>query len=87
MRNILVTPQFRKDLVEVSKDIFAKADAVLSVLKSNPADVSLKSKKLKIGTNLWRVRVGTHRLIYSFNKDSLILLRIRHRKDVYRGLK
>lgn len=87
MRNILVTPQFRKDLAEVGKNIFAKADVVLSILKLDPVDVSLKSKKLKIGTNLWRVRIGTHRLVYLFNKDSLILLRIRHRKDVYKGLK
>ena len=87
MRNIFVTPQFKKDLAEVNKDIFAKAEVVLSVLKLNSVGASLKSKKLKVGANLWRVRVGTHRLIYSFNKDSLILLRIRHRKDVYKGLK
>ncbi|MDP3764691.1 MAG: type II toxin-antitoxin system RelE/ParE family toxin [bacterium] len=87
MRNIFATPQFKKDLAEVNKDIFAKAEMVLSVLKLNLTDISLKLKKLKIGTNLWRVRVGTHRLIYSFNKDSIILLRIRHRKDVYKGLK
>ena len=86
MRSIFATPQFRKDLVEVSKNIFSRAEAVLSVLKLNPVDVSLKSKKLKIGTDLWRVRIGTHRLVYSFSKNSLILLRIRHRKDVYKGL-
>lgn len=44
MRSIFATPQFRKDLVEVSRDIFTKTDAVLSVLKLNPVDVSLKSK-------------------------------------------
>ena len=87
MRGIFTTPQFRQDLAEVSKNIFYKAEAILSMLKLNPTDASLKSKKLKVGTNLWRVRVGTHRLIYSFSKDSLILLRLRHRKDVYKGLK
>ncbi len=44
MRSIFATPQFRKDLVEVSKNIFSRAEAVLSVLKLNPVDVSLKSK-------------------------------------------
>lgn len=87
MRSVFVTPQFKKDLAEVAKDVFVKAEAVLSQLKSNQIDISLKYKKLKIGTNLWRVRVGTHRLVYTFDKNSLILLRIRHRKDVYRGLK
>ncbi|MBI2052397.1 MAG: type II toxin-antitoxin system RelE/ParE family toxin [Candidatus Sungbacteria bacterium] len=56
------------------------------MLKLNPVDAALKSKKLKVGINLWRVRVGTHRLVYSFDRDSLTLLRIRHRKDVYKGL-
>ncbi len=87
MRDILATPQFSKDLREIPKEIFARADSLLPVLKANPSDVSLKPKKLKIGANLWRIRIGTHRLIYSFTKNSLILLRIRHRRDVYRGLK
>lgn len=87
MRNIFATPQFRKDLAEVPRDIFARADTALSVLKLNPTSISLRSKKLKIDKNLWRIRVGTHCLVYSFNKDSVILLRIRHRKDVYKGLR
>lgn len=87
MRSVLATTQFKKDLREVPKEIFDRADALLQVLKINPTDISLKPKKLKIGENLWRIRIGVYRLIYSFTKDSLMLLRIRHRKDVYRGLK
>ena len=56
MRNIFITPQFKKDLSEVYKNIFVKADTVLFILKLNPIDFSLKPKKLKIGKNLWRVR-------------------------------
>lgn len=87
MLNVLVTPQFRKDFVKIAKEISLRSEFAVSVLKLNPTDVSLKPKKLKIGDDLWRVRLGTHRLIYTFNRKSLVLLRIRHRKDVYRGLK
>jgi mRNA interferase RelE/StbE len=84
--SVFATPQFRKDFAKVPKDIKLRADFSLTVLRVSPAGSTLKSKKLKIGKNLWRVRVGAYRLIYSFDSKSLILLRIRHRRDVYRKL-
>jgi mRNA interferase RelE/StbE len=37
--------------------------------------------------NFWRIRVGDHRVVYEVTDRSLIVLiiRVAHRKDVYRG--
>lgn len=36
--------------------------------------------------NLWRIRVGTYRIVYEIHDDRLIILvlRVGHRRDVYR---
>lgn len=37
---------------------------------------------------LWKYRVGDYRIVYSIEDERLVVfvLRIRHRKDVYRGI-
>lgn len=44
------------------------------------------AKKLKGSSELWRVRVGDYRVVYSIHDDVLVILvvKIGHRRDVYR---
>lgn len=87
MLDLLVTPQFTKDLKKIPKSIITSADMVILTLRSNPTDPTLDIKKLvNIKSAMWRLRIGQYRLIYNFNKQSLILHRFRHRKDIYRDL-
>ena len=87
MRELLVTSQFEKDCRSLPVFVRQHADGVIVRLRTNPLDASLNLRKLKeIGDDLWRVRVGNYRLVYSFSETSLILYRLRHRKDVYRNL-
>ena len=43
-------------------------------------------KKLKGDDNLWRVRAGDYRIVFSIHDDLLLVLviRIAHRREVYR---
>jgi mRNA interferase RelE/StbE len=43
--------------------------------------------KLVGGENLWRIRVGVYRVVYEIHDDRLVVLvlRVAHRKDVYRN--
>jgi mRNA interferase RelE/StbE len=43
--------------------------------------------KISGGENLWRIRIGTYRVVYEIHDDRLIVLvlRVAHRKDVYRN--
>ena len=44
-------------------------------------------EKLKGADNLWRIRVGDYRVVYSIEDDRLIVLvvKIGHRREIYRG--
>jgi mRNA interferase RelE/StbE len=46
------------------------------------------SVKLSGEENLWRIRVGQYRVVYTIDDDKLVVLvvRVAHRKDVYRGM-
>ncbi|MBN1974369.1 MAG: type II toxin-antitoxin system RelE/ParE family toxin [Sedimentisphaerales bacterium] len=42
--------------------------------------------KMQGGRNLWRMRVGNYRIIYSINDNakSVDIITIRHRRDAYK---
>jgi mRNA interferase RelE/StbE len=44
------------------------------------------AKKLQGAQQLWRIRVGDHRVVYTIDdrKRGVDIIRIRHRRDVYR---
>ncbi|MDZ4655604.1 MAG: type II toxin-antitoxin system RelE/ParE family toxin [Coriobacteriia bacterium] len=46
------------------------------------------AKRLSKSDNLWRIRVGSYRIVYTIQDDRLIVLVVRlgHRRDVYRRL-
>ncbi len=41
-------------------------------------------RKLKSSRNIFRVRIGNHRLTFAVEGSSVQLIRFRHRRDVYR---
>ncbi|OGF21511.1 hypothetical protein A2Y83_04515 [Candidatus Falkowbacteria bacterium RBG_13_39_14] len=86
MLKLIVTKQFESDFKKIPLEIKKITEIFLNSLKENPFDDNLKIKKLKgLNGNYWRLKVNFHyRLIYSITKDSIILHRIRHRKDIYR---
>lgn len=87
MRQLFVTPQFKKDWRDVPVHVRAQADSISAALRANPVDTRLGVKKLQgITPFAWRVRIGQYRLVYSFTKTEIILHRIRLRKDIYRTL-
>ena len=57
------------------------------MLRIDPYSEVLKIRKLKGGEDLFRIRIGNYRLIYKVESPfSLLMVRIRHRKDVYDDL-
>ena len=59
-------------------------DRKVDELAENPRPAG--AKKLKGSSELWRVRAGDYRVIYSIQDDVLLILvvKIGHRGDVYR---
>ncbi len=80
---IIIPNSVRKDLDRLPNSAFRKVLLLLHQLEVNPRPSGCK--KLK-GRNAWRARAGDYRIIYEIEDENvkIILVKIRHRKEVYR---
>ena len=69
-----------------SKELRDKVVSIINSLYANPLPDD--SKKIKGSNNIYRIRQGTYRIVYQIYKNELLIMviRVRHRKDAYRGL-
>jgi mRNA interferase RelE/StbE len=72
-----------KNLDKITQKRIAK---VIDSLETNP--LPNKAKKL-INSEYWRVRVGDYRIIYFIenNKVLVLIIKIGHRRDIYKKLR
>ncbi len=80
---VVLTQTAEKDLQKLPVVTIGKIINVLKSLEENPRPAGCK--KLKGYKNLWRVRVGNYRIIYSI-EDVVLLVDVREigpRKDIY----
>ncbi len=86
-KTILSTNRFSKDIKKLQRNIQEKAYSIAQRLSVNPFDEQLKIKHLTGFEKIYRVVVFSEfRMIYTFDKENLYLLRIAHRKDIYKNL-
>jgi len=74
-----------KDLKALPKSIQSKAmEIVEKVLARDPQAGKPLTGPYK---GLWKFRIGDYRIVYAIERTRLVvfILRIRHRKDVYKG--
>ena len=85
MRELVVTPRFERDFRPLPRAVKIEFDLIVQQLRVNPTDRVLGVKKLhNVTPATWRVRSGRYRLLYAYNATSVTLLRVAHRKDIYR---
>ncbi len=60
--------------------------AIAAKIRSLPEPSLAGEEKLAGFSHAYRVRVGHYRIVYKRMKDEIIVILIRHRKDVYRML-
>ena len=74
------------ELKQLPKNAIHKALSIVKELTSNPHPNA--SKKLSGADNTYRIRFGDYRIVYNVMDQVLIIevIRIGHRKDVYRNL-
>jgi len=81
--SVEVSQTAEKELLRLPVRMIERVITVLKLFEENPRPAG--SKKLKGYKNLWRVRVGDYRIIYSID-DVILLLDVReigHRKNIY----
>lgn len=76
----------RKELGKLDKQIARRVARAVSALGANPRPAGCR--RLVGYDNLWRIRVGDYRVIYTVKDTELVVLalRIAHRSDVYRRI-
>lgn len=74
----------KKELKKLPKSAIIKVLAAVEILASEPRPPN--SKKLVGADRIFRLKIGEYRVIYQTVQHTLIIeiIRVRHRKDVYR---
>jgi mRNA interferase RelE/StbE len=73
-----------KELSGLSAVVAQRIDAAILGLSDNPRPHG--AKKLKGGRQLWRIRVGDYRIVYSIDDDQAVIdvIGVPHRSKAYR---
>lgn len=75
--NIRWTPLFRRDFQALPKDVQARAEKAIRLLRENPRYPSLRSRKMQRVENIWEASVTmSYRITYEIIGETLILRRI-----------
>ena len=76
-----------KELKKLERAFIPKILEVIENLAENPYPAG--TKKLQSSEHTYRLRVGDYRVVYSVKETQVIIeiIRIGHRKDIYKGLK
>lgn len=86
-RQVQRTNRFGRDLKRLPEAVQREAFATAIMLADDIFDGSLKVRPLTGFKGLYRVVViRDYRLIFSFDDANLYLLRIGHRREIYRNL-
>ena len=74
----------RKELERLDPPLAHRIFPLIESLADNPRP--RKCKKLQGSGNLWRIRVGDYRVVYSVNDLEKVVdvVAVRHRSDAYR---
>jgi len=83
---IELTPAARLDLAALPKNVLKRVDARTLSLAEEPRPLGVKP--LRGPEKFLRLRVGDYRIVYRVEEDRRVVLvvRVRHRREVYRGL-
>jgi len=89
MYKILFTATSIKSLKKLPKTIQTKTDALIDVLVIDYRDTRLQTKKLHTSQSLISFRVSKdYRTVFEFvDSQTIKILDIKHRKDIYKQLK
>jgi mRNA interferase RelE/StbE len=83
---LTIRPAAERDLRVLTPTMLARVDARIRELAGNPRPRG--TERLQGPQGGFRLRVGDYRILYDVDdaQQIVIIARIRHRRDVYRGL-
>ncbi|MBX6423784.1 type II toxin-antitoxin system RelE/ParE family toxin [Thermosulfurimonas sp. F29] len=78
---------FKRDLKKIKdKTVLAKVKDTIEILENIGEIAEFKGdlEKLRSGSNQWRIKIGDYRIGLEIEEDTVIFVRILHRKDIYK---
>ena len=81
---MFIQKELQKILRRLDSDIKQRMKSALEKFKESPLRFAQKLTKPELGT--YRFRIGNYRVIFDIDEDKLVILRVGHRKDIYRGI-
>lgn len=84
--NIIVKKIFKKDAEKINdkKTLLILGELIDQIkVVNNISDIS-NIKKMKGFDNYYRIKLGDYRLGFKYEDENIYLMRILHRKDIYR---
>jgi mRNA interferase RelE/StbE len=81
MAEVVLTRRAMKDLDGLDAQTRKRTLEKLRANAVNPLQNSTKLTTPRLGT--YRYRIGDYRIIFDLEKDTVIVLRIGHRKEIY----
>ncbi len=81
---LVYTRRAEKDIKKLDPTVKTSIGTSLLKLQDNPVQYSEKLTDPRIGT--YRLRIGDYRVIFDIEGKDIVVLRVGHRKDIYRRL-
>ncbi|KKR97368.1 MAG: Addiction module toxin, RelE/StbE family [Candidatus Uhrbacteria bacterium GW2011_GWF2_41_16] len=82
--NLVYTSRAGKDIKKLDPSIKRQLSKAILKLQDNPLEHSDKLTDPKMGT--YRFRIGDYRVIFDIEGKDVVVLRIGHRKEIYKRL-
>lgn len=79
---LIYTKRAEKDIKKLNSIVKKRLGKALLIFIKDPLRYSIKLTEPKIGT--YRFRVGDHGLIFDIEGNTIIIIYVGHRRDVYK---
>ena len=84
---LIFEKRFEKDLKKIQdKRILERVKSTIEKISLTDSLLELDEnvKRMRSNPNFWRIKIGDYRIGLEKEKDKIILVRILHRKDIYK---
>lgn len=80
---LLYTKTAAKDIQKLDTIVRKRLKIKLETYAKNPIFYAKKLIDSSLGTYRWRI--GNYRIIFDIDENNIVILRVRHRREIYRN--
>lgn len=85
MKYISLTPAAERELKRLPREVQLLVKKLFDgYFSTNPLDPRFRTRKVQPPFTGYRLRLGSYRILFEFDGETILVYRIRHRKDSYK---